>query len=111
PDVSAPQRHSRLDVTPPTHVGGVARGSAPYSPHREIAAILVSVLLFIYFWIRSGSLFFGSNNLPTLGQYIAPVAILAVGEAMLLICGEIDLSAGNNYALAPFIVMYLNQDH
>ena len=109
-DVSAPQGRSRLDVTPPTRVGGVARVSALYSRHREIAAILISVLLFIYFLIRSGSLFLGSN-VATLGQFIAPIAILAVGEAMLLICGEIDLSAGNVYALAPFIVMYLNQDH
>lgn len=110
PDVSTPQGRSQLHATPPTSVGGVARVAALYARHREIAAILISVLLFIYFLARSGSLFLGSN-VATLGQYVAPVAILAVGEAMLLICGEIDLSIGNVYALAPFIVMYLSQDH
>ena len=35
---------------------------------------------------------------------MAPIALVAAGEVMLLICGEIDLSVGRVYALAPAIV-------
>ena len=44
------------------------------------------------------------NSLKTLGQYTAETAIIAVGEVMLLICGEIDLSVGFTYAFAPYIM-------
>ena len=37
---------------------------------------------------------------------MAPVAILATGQVLLLISGEIDLSVGHMYALAPFLMHY-----
>ena len=46
----------------------------------------------------------------TLGQYIATTAMIAAGEVMLLICGEIDLSVGQVFALAPFIMYFSIQD-
>jgi simple sugar transport system permease protein len=90
---------------------GAARVSALYARHREVAALLVALLLFCYFLARSGSSFVLRGNMATLAQYVAPVALIAVGESMLLIAGEIDLSAGNVYALAPFVTMYLAADH
>ena len=33
-----------------------------------------------------------------------PVAILAIGQTMLLVCGEIDLSLGNVYLMTPFLM-------
>ena len=35
-----------------------------------------------------------------IAEFSAPIAIIAAGEVMLLICGEIDLSAGNVYAFS-----------
>ena len=35
---------------------------------------------------------------------MAPIALIAAGQTMLLICGEIDLALGRVYALAPAIV-------
>jgi simple sugar transport system ATP-binding protein len=41
-----------------------------------------------------------------LSQFIAPSAIIACGEIMLMIGGEIDLSASMVFALAPFVMYF-----
>ena len=41
-----------------------------------------------------------------IAEYSAPIAIIAAGEVMLLICGEIDLSAGNVYAFSTWIFYF-----
>ena len=45
-------------------------------------------------------------SLENLPQFIAPAAIIACGEVLLMIGGEIDLSAGMVYAFAPFIMHF-----
>jgi simple sugar transport system permease protein len=79
---------------------------------RESTVFVVAVALFIYFWVKSPS-FVTSTNLPILfTQDSAPYIIIALGEVLLLICGEIDLSVGFTFALAPFLAYYLNTfDH
>ena len=37
---------------------------------------------------------------------MAPIAIIAIGEVLLLICGEIDLSVGFIYTFAPFVMLF-----
>jgi simple sugar transport system permease protein len=67
----------------------------------------VVVALVIYFRIDSSN-FFGHANLDNLTSGIAaPYIILAIGEVLLLICGEIDLSVGFTLTLAPFIMYFL----
>jgi simple sugar transport system permease protein len=69
------------------------------------------VALFIYFALES-SAFVSSANLPLLAsQYCAPYIIVALGEVMLLICGEIDLSVGFTFAFAPFLMYFLNVNY
>ena len=70
---------------------------------REFGIFLVLVALILYFNARN-SAFSGSSNWATLVEYGAPILIAAVGETMLLICGESDLSVGHVYALAPLIL-------
>ncbi|HQT73349.1 MAG: sugar ABC transporter permease [Acidiphilium sp. 37-67-22] len=72
---------------------------------REASILVVAILLFGYFAISNGN-FLSGANLQTLSQFIAPAAIIACGEIMLLICGEIDLSVGQVFALAPFIMAF-----
>lgn len=72
---------------------------------REASVILVAVLLVIYFELTNGN-FISNANIVTLSQFVAAPAIIACGEIMLLICKEIDLSAGQTFALAPFIVFF-----
>jgi simple sugar transport system permease protein len=75
---------------------------------REASIIVVAILLVIYFQ-ASNQNFFTPANIRTISQFAAATAIIAAGEVMLLICGEIDLSVGNVFALAPFIMYFTNQ--
>jgi simple sugar transport system permease protein len=72
---------------------------------REASIVIVAVLLIIYFEI-SNSNFITNANLQTLSQFISAPVIIACGEIMLLICGEIDLSVGMVFAIAPFIMYF-----
>src|SRR6202046_119435 len=78
---------------------------------REATVFIVVVLLVVYFGLISSvgrSTFFTKIDLINLSQIAAPIIIIALGEVLLLICGEIDLSVGFIYAMAPFIMFYLN---
>jgi simple sugar transport system permease protein len=76
---------------------------------REFGIFLVLVALILYFNARN-SAFTSQGNWATLVEYGAPILIAAVGETMLLICGEIDLSVGHVYAFAP-LVLYKAAEH
>src|SRR6266699_7020879 len=75
---------------------------------REASIIVVAIILVVYFQ-ASNQNFFTQTNIRTISQFVAATAIIAAGEVMLLICGEIDLSVGNVFALAPFIMYFTNQ--
>jgi simple sugar transport system permease protein len=75
---------------------------------REASILVIAIALMAYFQ-ASNSAFLSSANIPVISQYTAATAIIAAGEVMLLICGEIDLSVGNAFALAPFIMYFANQ--
>jgi simple sugar transport system permease protein len=74
---------------------------------RELSVIVVAVVLAVYFQIANANFLFSNASLQNLSQFIAPVAIIACGEVMLMIGGEIDLSSGMVYALAPFVMYFL----
>ena len=65
--------------------------------------VVVAVVLVIYFQFANAN-FLTDANLQTLSQFIATPVIIACGEIMLLICREIDLSVGQVFALAPFVM-------
>ena len=71
---------------------------------RELSILLVTIAAAIYFSVTS-SAFNSTDNYHTIVQFFASWAIVAAGEVMLLICGEIDLSAGFVFTLSPFILM------
>jgi simple sugar transport system permease protein len=81
------------------------RGLRGFLRIREASILVVAILLIIYFE-SSNSNFLTRANLQTLSQFISAPVIIACGEIMLLICGEIDLSAGMVFALAPFIMYF-----
>lgn len=78
---------------------------------RELSIILVVAAAAVYFSSGgSGSAFNTTGNYHIIMQYFSPWAIIAAGEALLLICGEIDLSAGFTYTFIPFVFMsFYNQ--
>ena len=65
--------------------------------------------LVLYFSLRTDA-FFGQENAQVIAEFSAPIAIIAAGEVMLLICGEIDLSVGNVYAFSTWIFYFAATD-
>lgn len=72
----------------------------------ELSIAVVAIGLYIYF-LNTATDFATTDNLKTLGTFIAATAIIAFGEVFLMISGEIDLSVGQVFALAAFIVYWL----
>ena len=94
-------------AAPPASAGrrGLRHALGNFLVWREASVILVAVLLVIYFELSNGN-FLTNANIVTVSQFVAAPAIIACGEIMLLICKEIDLSAGQTFALAPFLVYF-----
>ncbi|HTV45221.1 MAG TPA: ABC transporter permease [Stellaceae bacterium] len=69
----------------------------------EASVVVVSAALVIYFELANAN-FLTNDNLQTVSQFVAAPVIIACGEIMLLICREIDLSVGQVFALAPFLM-------
>jgi simple sugar transport system permease protein len=72
---------------------------------REVSIVVAAVLLIAYFeWNTSA--FLSPDNVSNLVDYTATTAIIAAGEVMVLVVGELDLSVGMVYAFAPFIMFF-----
>jgi simple sugar transport system permease protein len=77
---------------------------------REASVLLVAIALMLYFYSQQ-DIFFEHNNLVNIAQATAPTAILGVGIVLLLINGEIDLSAGMVAAIVPFLFFFAVTDY
>jgi simple sugar transport system permease protein len=75
---------------------------------REASIFIAGVLLAVYFQ-SSSSAFLSADNLQNVVDYTATTAIIAAGQVMVLVCGELDLSVGMVYALTPFIMFFAGQ--
>jgi len=75
---------------------------------RELTPILITVALFAYFTIRAGSTFTGSLSLSSAAGYAGPIGAIAVGEVLLLVLAEIDLSAGQVFLFAPWVMYWMH---
>jgi simple sugar transport system permease protein len=79
---------------------------------REATVLVVTVGLLLYFGISNTSSFVKTVNIvDLLSEIMAPIAIIAIGEVLLLICGEIDLSVGFIYTFAPFVMFFAINDY
>ena len=96
--------HRRLPATP-QRAGFGRRVAAALIRRREASISLVLLGLVVYFSLRTEA-FFGSDNARVIAEFSAPIAIIAAGEVMLLICGEIDLSVGMVYAFSTWIFYF-----
>jgi len=90
---------------PPRRASLGWRAASAFARRREASIGVVALGLAIYFSLSS-SAFYDSDNIKNIAESMAPIALIAAGEVMLLICGEIDLSVGRVFALTP-IVMYV----
>lgn len=97
-------------------VGGVARVPAPESPLRararafvaapELKRLLVLVVIIAVFTFMNPA-FFRVGSMAAIVQAMAFVGIVAVGQTLLIIAGEFDLSVGSTAALASIVVAVL----
>ncbi|WIB68406.1 ABC transporter permease [Curtobacterium sp. MCBD17_035] len=71
---------------------------------REFSVLVVDVALIIYFAATNHAFLTGSN-IGNIANFLSAAAIIAAGEVFLLICGEIDLSAGMTFALTPILMV------
>src|SRR4051812_44785581 len=103
-------------AAPPGSSGATSRAARPgarelmrrFLTLREGSIVVVTILAALYFSLKADR-FFTHANFVTLLPYFAPFAILAVGEVMLMVAGEIDLSIGSVYLFAPFMFYEFNQ--
>jgi simple sugar transport system permease protein len=73
---------------------------------RREASVLVIALALVAYFQWSTSIFLTPDNLRNIAQATGPTAIVAVGIVVLLVSGEIDVSVGMVFALAPFLMHY-----
>ena len=94
-------------TTPDPRRAGLGwRVAGAFLRRREASVFVVAAGLFVYFSLKS-SAFYEGDNIKNIAESMAPIALIAAGEVMLLICGEIDLAVGRVYALAPAMVWVL----
>ncbi|HLW93932.1 MAG TPA: ABC transporter permease [Solirubrobacteraceae bacterium] len=109
---SAAPTPTAAPATPPGQrheAGAVARRVLRlFLTQRELTPILITIGLFAYFAIRAGSSFTGSLSLSSAAGYAGPIGAIAVGEVLLLVLGEIDLSAGQVFLFAPWVEYWLH---
>jgi simple sugar transport system permease protein len=74
---------------------------------RELTPIVITIGLFIYFTAAAGSEFLSSLSLNSAAGYAGPIGAIAVGEVLLLVLAEIDLSAGQVFLFAPWMMYWL----
>ena len=104
---------STTDPAPPAPAGPQATESRAKRPGarellvrfltlREGSIIVVTLLTILYFSVTTEHFFTHANFINVL-PYFAPFAILAAGEVLLMVAGEIDLSIGSVYLFSPFM--------
>jgi simple sugar transport system permease protein len=93
-------------------LGSVLRtGRAVFLRQREASVFVIALALVVYFALTTTD-FFTKINLANISYGTAAFAIIAIGEVMLLVCGEIDLSVGQVWALSPFLMyFFINYYH
>jgi len=73
---------------------------------REASIVAIAVALFLYFWLSSTPDFVTHGSFVDIAQYMGPYVLIGIGLVLLMIMGEIDLSVGFVWTLAPFVVHF-----
>jgi len=76
------------------------------SRHREASIAVVAVVLVIYFQLGNSN-FLSPQELSVVLRDTGRFGLIAVAEVMLMITGEIDLSVGSTFSLAPYVMVLM----
>lgn len=77
--------------------------------YREASIAAVAILLVIYIQLNN-SVFLTSPLMSVVLRDTARIGMIAVGIVLVMITGEIDLSVGATYALAPYLMIRIATD-
>lgn len=77
---------------------------------RELTPVVITIALFLYFAARAGSNFTDTLSLNSAVGFAGPVAAIAIGQVLLLVLAEIDLSAGQIFLFCPWIMYWMHND-
>ena len=77
---------------------------------RELTPVVITIALFVYFAARAGSNFTDTLSLNSAVGFAGPVGAIAIGEVLLLVLAEIDLSAGQVFLFCPWMMYWMHND-
>lgn len=80
----------------------------PFLYQRELTPVVILIGLVVFFIIDLRSNFTGSDSLSSAAGFAGPVAAIAVGQVLLLVLAEIDLSAGQIFLFCPWVEYWLH---
>src|SRR6185312_17284099 len=75
--------------------------------YREASIAVVAVLLVVYIQSRN-SVFLSSAEMSVVLRDTGRIGLIAVGTVLVMITGEIDLSVGGTFAMAPYVMILMN---
>ncbi|HEY3902564.1 MAG TPA: ABC transporter permease [Streptosporangiaceae bacterium] len=99
-------RAERDRVEIETIMMGRSRQAAAISWLRE-AALLPVIVVLIIVGSFVNSAFFAVSNFTGIGQQIAALGVVVVGESLILLIGGMDLSLEGTFGLAPMVAAWL----
>jgi simple sugar transport system permease protein len=76
------------------------------SRYREASIAVVAIVLVIYFQLGNPA-FLSSQELSVVLRDTGRFGLIAVAEVMLMITGEIDLSVGSTFSVAPYVMVLM----
>ena len=78
------------------------------SRYREASIAVVAIVLVVYFQLASNGTFLSPQELSVVLRDTGRFGLIAVAEVMLMITGEIDLSVGSTFSLAPYVMVLMS---
>ena len=80
-----------------------------YLEKPELAGVVLLIVLMAFFEVRSNGVFLSFQNIRGVLGLLPEVGAVTIGFAILMICGEFDLSVGSVFAIMPMsIALMLN---
>jgi len=70
-------------------------------------AIVVAIFVLFVFFSLTSEFFFTFTNIRNLFQQVAPLGIVAIGQAFIIISGDFDLSLGRNVTVTSCLAAWL----
>ncbi len=77
--------------------------------HREASIATVAIVLAIYIQLNN-SVFMTSPLMSVVLRDTSRIGMIAIGIVLVMITGEIDLSVGATFAMAPYLMIRMNTD-